>query len=304
VATAPALDESQTDALEHPGRAGREFIRATLAEREGRIGVALLGLMLLLIVIGPSVAPYSPYETAVGLPLQGPSSRHLLGTDDFGRDILSRVLCGGREIVIIPFLGTALAFIVGTVVGIVSAFRGGFVDTAVTRTVDVTLALPPLLIVLIVIAGAGGAASVQVAMIAIVFAPRIVRVTRGAAQAVVSNEYVEIARTRGESSLSIALREILPNITGTLTVEFAIRFTYAILFIATLNFLGVGAQPPSPNWGLMVADGREIMGIVPLAALAPAAAIALLSIALNLIADAGAHALAHEAGTGSELFQR
>lgn len=154
------------------------------------------------------------------------------------------------------------------------------------------------------IAGVGGSGAVQVISLAIVFTPRIVRVARGAAQAAAANEYVEIARTRGESALSIGLREILPNITGTLTVEFAVRFTYAILFIATLNFLGVGAQPPSPNWGLMVADGREVMGSVPLAAIAPAAGIALLSIALNLVADAGARALAHEAESGAELFHR
>lgn len=304
MATAPAIDAADLETLARPRRAGREFVAAVLAEPEGRIGVAMLVVLVGVIVAGPWIAPFGPLEIGVGRPLAGPSSAHLLGTDDYGRDILSRVLSGGRGVTVVPFVGTAIAFALGTLIGVVAAYTRGFFDAVVTRIVDVALALPPLLIVLIVIAGVGGSSGVQIVSLAIVFTPRIVRVARGAAQAVVANEYVEIARTRGERALSIGLREILPNITGTLTVEFAVRFTYAILFIATLNFLGVGAHPPSPNWGLMVADGREVMGIAPLAALAPAAGIALLSISLNLVADAGTRALARETESGAELFRR
>lgn len=300
VASEPVAPEQ----IDEPRRAGREFVREMLSHREGKLGLGLAALMALVIVVGPWVAPYSPLAIGVGPPLHGPTSQHLLGTDDFGRDILSRVLSGGRGIVGLALAATALAFVLGVVIGIVAAYRGRLFDGIVTRIIDVMLSLPPLLVVLIVVAGLGSSAIVQIATIAVVFAPRIARVTRGTAQTIATNEYVEIARLRGDRALSIALREILPNMTGMLGVEFAVRFTYAILFVATLNFLGVGAQPPSPNWGLMVADGRELLGVIPLDALAPAACIALVSIALNLIADAGAHALAHEVDVSGDLFKR
>ncbi len=304
MATVSSVPVVATEQAEEPRRAGREFIRALLGYREGKLGVGLMAFMALVIVAGPWVAPYSPLAIGVGPPLHGPTSHHLLGTDDFGRDILSRVLSGGRGVVGVALAATALAFVLGVVVGIVAAYRGRLLDGVTTRVIDVMLSLPPLLVVLIVIAGLGSSAFVQIATIAVVFAPRIARVTRGTAQTIATNEYVEIARLRGDRALSIALREILPNMTGMLGVEFAVRFTYAILFVATLNFLGVGAQPPSPNWGLMVSDGRELLGVIPLDALAPAAFIALVSIALNLIADAGAHALAHDVDVPGELFKR
>jgi peptide/nickel transport system permease protein len=300
----PGLDEGVAAVLDRPRRAGSEFVRALAREREGRIGLAMFVVLLVVIVVGPWIAPYGPLSIGVGAPLHGPSAQHLLGTDDFGRDILSRVLAGGRGVITVPFVATSIAFVVGATIGIVAAFRSGLFDTVVTRLLDMSLALPPLLVVLIIISGLGGSSFVQAISIAIVFIPRIARVTRGAAQSVASNEYVEIARARGEGALSISLREILPNITGMLTVEFAVRFTYAILFVATLNFLGVGAQPPSPNWGLMVSNGLEIMGIVPFAAIAPAAGIALLSISLNMIADAGARVLARDVDSSADVFKR
>jgi peptide/nickel transport system permease protein len=301
LASEPAVP---TDQLDEPRRAGRDFIRALLSQREGKLGLGLGTLMTLVIIVGPLMAPYSPVAIGVGPSLHGPNGQHLLGTDDFGRDIFSRVLSGGRGVVGVALAATALAFLLGVVVGIVAAYRGGLLDAFITRVIDVMLSLPPLLVVLIVVAGLGSSAIVQIVTIAAVFVPRIARVTRGTAQTIATNEYVEIARLRGDRALSIAGREILPNMTGMLGVEFAVRFTYAILFVATLNFLGVGAQPPSPNWGLMVSDGRELLGVIPLDALAPAACIALVSIALNLIADAGAHALAHEVDVPGELFRR
>ena len=214
MATAPVIDIEDADILERPRRAGREFVVAVLSEPEGRLGVALLVVLIGIIVAGPWIAPFDPQRIGVGTPLRGPSGSHWLGTDDFGRDILSRVLCGGRGVILVPFAGTAIAFALGAVIGIVAAYRRGALDAIVTRIVDVALSLPPLLIVLIVIAGVGGSGVVQVISLALVFTPRIVRVARGAAQAVVANEYIEIARTRGEGALAIGLREILPNITG------------------------------------------------------------------------------------------
>ncbi len=292
-----ALDGSR------PARTARvDFIRATMRPIEGRIALVLLGILTVAIVAGPWLAPYSPTETAVGLPLRGPSADHPFGTDGLGRDVLSRVLWGGRGVILLPFLGIVLAFASGGLLGAIAGYRGGWFDTLFARATDLTLAMPPILLVLLVVAGLGESSVVLVLGVGLVFAPRIARVVRGAAQVAAANDYVEIARTRGESAMSVALREVLPNISGTLSVEFALRLTHAIIFVATLNFLGVGAQPPSPNWGLMVSEGRSVLSQVPLVALAPAAMIALLAIALNMLADAGSRALARESGSAKGVF--
>jgi peptide/nickel transport system permease protein len=230
--------------------------------------------------------------------LSGVSGQHWFGTDALGRDVWSRVLSGGRQIVWLPFLGISLAFILGGGFGLLAGYRGGWFDSVFTRITDVLLALPPLLIVLVIIGGLGYTTPVIVISLGIVFAPRVARIVRGAAQAVSHSDYVDAARTRGESSFAITFRELLPNVTGPLSVEFAVRYTHAIIFVATLNFLGLGEQPPSPNWGLMVNDGRTVMSIQPMAALGPAFAIALLVIGVNLLADAGAHALARDVEDG------
>jgi peptide/nickel transport system permease protein len=279
------------------------FLRVTATSTEGRIAIVVLTFMAVIIVAGPWIAPYSPTKTGVGSPLSGPSSGHLLGTDQLGRDVFSRLLFGGRDVVWLPFLGIVLAFATGGLLGVIAGYRSGGVDVLFTRTTDLVLALPPILLVLLIIAGAGGSSLVLVLAVGIVFAPRIARVARGAAQVAASNEYVEIARTRGEGAASIALREVLPNISGTLSVEFALRLTHAIVFVATLNFLGVGAQPPSPNWGLMVSEGRSLLSQVPLVALAPAAAIALLAVGLNMLADAGSRALARDDRSAKGVFR-
>lgn len=284
-----------------PTRIG--FLRTAAASIEGRIAITVLSIMAAVIVAGPWIAPYSPTKTGVGPPLSGPSGGHLLGTDSLGRDVLSRLLFGGRDVVWLPFLGIVLAFAIGGVLGVMAGYRSGWFDVVFTRTTDLVLALPPILLVLLIIAGAGGSSLVLVLGVGIVFAPRIARVVRGAAQVAASNDFVEIARTRGESSASIALREVLPNISGALSVEFALRLTHAIVFVATLNFLGVGAQPPSPNWGLMVSEGRSLLSQVPVVALAPAAAIAVLAIGLNMLADAGSRALARDDASAKGVFR-
>ncbi len=279
-----------------------DFVRATLGSTEGRLAAALLVLMAALILFGPLVAPYAPDETGVGPPLQSPSVDHLLGTDGLGRDVASRVLSGGRDVVWLPFLGIVLAFSLGGVLAVIAGYRRGWPDMIFTRATDLGLALPPILLVLLIIAVAGGSPLVLVLGVGIVFAPRIARVVRGATQVAAGNEFVEIARTRGEGAASIALREIVPNISGALAVEFALRLTQAIVFVAALNFLGVGAQPPSPNWGLMVSEGRSVLSEVPLVALTPAAAIATLAIALNMLVDAASRALARDSDAAKGVF--
>lgn len=190
----------------------------------------------------------------------------------------------------LPLVSVLMASIVGVGFGLWSGYKGGLADQMVMRVVDVLMSAPPLLLIMVFVLSLGESIPVMVSVVAAFFSPRIARVTRGATHAVKTQDYVIAARARGESTASILWRELLPNMTGPLLAELAIRLNYAITFISTLNFLGLGVQPPSPDWGLMVSENRIILSQAPLAALAPAVAIASLAIGVNFIADQiGAH---------------
>jgi peptide/nickel transport system permease protein len=252
----------------------------------GRVGFAVGLVVLGVIVFGRFLTPYPPNAIGVGPPTSPPTAEHLLGTDQLGRDVLSRTLVGGNTIIVIPLVAVTLAFVIGALVGMLGAYRAGRLDMLMIRGIDVFLTVPPLLLVLVLIAGLGSSEIVLGFTLVLVYAPRVARIARGATQGVVTSEYVSAAQARGERTLWILWREILPNISSPLIADFALRVTYGVIFIATLNFLGLGVQPPDADWGVMVAEGRGFINIVPTATLAPAAAIALLSISLNLFADA------------------
>ena len=250
----------------------------------GRLGLALVVSVLVVAAVGPFVAPYR-HTALVGPILQAPSGKHLLGTDQLGRDVLSRVLYGGRSVLLLPFFAVAMAFLIGGGLGLLAGYRGGRFDIAVTRTADILMSVPPLLLVMVLIIALGKSDVVLIVTTGIWFAPRIVRIVRAATASVCAKDYVLAARVRGESTLSILGHEVTPNITGTLLVELALRLNYAIIFITTLNFLGLGVQPPSSDWGLMVSDGRAFLGHRPLIAIIPAAMIGALAIGVNLLSD-------------------
>lgn len=252
---------------------------------EGRAGFILLGLVAILVTLGPFLAPYDPGEVGVGLPQETPSPAHLLGTDQLGRDVLSRYLHGGASVVIVPLAANLLGFLVGGGLGLSAAYLGGRFDTFVTRLFDLLIVFPSLLLTLVLIAGLGSSWPTLVTVVAIVTAPRAGRVIRGAAQAVVANDYVTAARLRGERVWWVLTREILPNAAGPIVAIFSLYLTYAIVGVSTLGFLGLGAQPPSSDWGLMVADGRQILPVNPWATLVPAFSIGLLAVAFTLLAD-------------------
>jgi peptide/nickel transport system permease protein len=281
----PAVDLVATELVDEEGRAPSAW-RAVLASAEGRIGVGIGAIVLFVIIFGRFFTPYPPNEVGVGGATTNPSAEHLLGTDALGRDTLSRLLVGGTTIILIPLIAVALAWVIGGTLGMLGAYKGGRLDALITRAFDLVLSLPPLLIVLVAIAALGTSNVVLVITIMLVYLPRMGRLARGATQGVVTNEYVAAAQARGERTRAILFREVLPNILAPTTADFALRITYGVIFVATLNFLGLGVQPPKADWGVMVAEGRGFINIAPAATLAPAAAIALLSIALNLIADA------------------
>jgi peptide/nickel transport system permease protein len=250
----------------------------------GRVGLVLVTMTAAIVLCGPFVAPNSP-TALVGPILQGPSLRFPLGTDQLGRDVLSRVLCGGQSVLLLPLLAVGIAFATGGSLGLLVGYRGGLLDQVVTRLADLLMSVPPLLLVLVIIAALGTSDLVLIGVTGIWFAPRIVRVVRGVTASIVARDFVLAAQARGESEISILWHEVMPNITGTLLAEMALRLNYAIIFITTLNFLGLGVQPPSPDWGLMVSEGRAYLSLQPLVALVPAALIACLAIGVNLISD-------------------
>jgi peptide/nickel transport system permease protein len=258
--------------------------RALLAGAAGKIGIVFLLVGSAVAILGPLVAPYSP-TSLVGLPLDPPSNEHWLGTDQLGRDVLSRVLNGGRSVLVLAALAVVVTFAVGAPLGMLAGFRGGTLDAVLSRVADVMMSIPPLILVLIFVFVVGSSNISIVLLTGLVTAPRVYRIIRGATQTVAEQDFILAARARGEGTGAIVGRELLPNVSGPLLTEAAIRLNFSIMFIATLNFLGLGVQPPSSDWGLMVREGRVYLGQAPLIAVSPALAIAVLTIGINLVSD-------------------
>ena len=260
-----------------------------LADLLGRpasaVGTIIVLVFLLMALIGPAIAPYGLNEQIAAEARQAPSSDHWFGTDHLGRDVFSRVLYGARDILLLAGLGTLLAVLFGTAIGLLSGYRGGSFDEALMRIFDSLLAIPALLLALLLLGVVGPARNAVLLVIFFVYTPIVARVARSVVLSVKSKGFVQAARMRGESQSWILFREILPSAIPALTVEGALRFSYAIFLIAALGFLGIGVQPPNPNWGLMVAEAREHAFQTPWALWIPTLAISILVIGVNLMAD-------------------
>ena len=270
-----------------PG-SGRRFLSAFrhLYDRPiTAFGTSIFLLFLFLAVAGPWLAPYGANEQIYADARQPPSLEHWFGTDHLGRDVFSRVLYGSREVLLEAGLGTILAVLFGMTFGLISGYRRGWVDEVLMRFFDSLLALPALLLALLLLGTVGRSRHSVLIVIVIVYTPIVARVARSVVLSVREKAFVEAAQLQGESSKRIIFREILPSVLPALTVEGALRFSYAIFLVASLGFLGVGVQPPSPNWGLMVAEARPHVTQLPWSLFFPAAAIALLVIGVNLMAD-------------------
>ena len=249
------------------------------------IGTTIVLIFLLVALFGPLIAPYGENEQIAADARQPPSTAHWFGTDRLGRDVFSRVVLGARDIFALAGLGTLLAVISGTIFGLTSGYLGGMYDEGIMRFFDALLAIPALLLALLLLGTVGPSRNSVLIVIVIVYTPIVARVVRSVVLSVKNKGFVEAARTQGESLGHILFREILPSVTPALTVESALRFSYAIFLIASLGFLGVGVQPPSPDWGLMVNEARHNVSQTPWAMYFPAAAIALVVIGVNLMAD-------------------
>jgi peptide/nickel transport system permease protein len=256
------------------------------AWRQGRtkIGLALVLLLVGCALIGPFFAPYSPTEF-VGAPYEKPSADSPLGTDNLGRDVLSRFLWGGRSILALAVLSTALGVVLGVAVGLVAAYARSALDDVLMRAMDVILAFPQIVLALVAVATVGPKLWLLVLVVGITTAPRVARVVRGAALDVVERDFVRAAEGIGVPRTKILFGEVLPNVTSPLVVETSLRLTFSIALISALSFLGFGLQPPAADWGLMINENRLGLEIQPWGVVMPVIAIGLLTIGTSLVGD-------------------
>ncbi|WP_426374583.1 ABC transporter permease [Marinobacter sp. VGCF2001] len=263
----------------------RRFAGAVIqAPVSAQLALLVVAAYLFVIVFAPWLAPFG--EAAVVGDAYAPwGGEFWLGTDSLGRDILSRMIYAARNTVGITFIATVLAFFIGGALGMVAAVTGGWVDQTLSRLVDILMAIPLLIFALLLLMIFGGSVISLVLIIACLESTRVFRLTRAVAMDVAVMEYVEAARLRGESMLWVVRREILPNILAPLTAEFGLRFCFIFLLVSSLSFLGLGLQPPTASWGGMVRENVMLITFGSITPLLPAAAIAILTIAVNLIVD-------------------
>jgi peptide/nickel transport system permease protein len=272
------------------GRKSANALRLILRTTSGRIALPIVALHAVLVLVGPWLAPYSPTqfqyaETGELRQLLPPSPEFWMGTDQFGRDILSRVMSGATSLILVAGSGAVLGIALGAVVGMSTAYRGGRVDEIVMRVMDGLMAFPSLLMALLVLTTLGPSSVNIAAAVAVVNMPRVARVLRSVTLTLKELEFVQSARLRGERAPYIIFREILPNTLQVLGVELSVRLSYAILTVSSLGFLGLGVQPPSPDWGLMISQSRQFLASAPWVALAPVVAVATLVVGVNLLTD-------------------
>ncbi len=252
-------------------------------------GPAWFGLVVILMYVmvaatAPIIAPYG--ETAVvGEQYEAWSDQYLLGTDNLGRDMLTRLLYGARNTVAIAFVTTCLSFLIGGLSGLLAATRGGWTDQVLSRIVDVLMAIPTLIFALMIMTIVGTSIPSLIMVIAVLDSTRVFRLARAVAMNIVVMEYVEAARLRGEGIAWIIRSELLPNAMPPLVAEFGLRFCFVFLFISALSFLGLGVQPPTADWGSMVRDNATLITFGDFTPLLPAAAIALLTVSVNFVVD-------------------
>ena len=266
--------------------ARRERIRLILRSKTFVAGALIVAFWVFCAVFGEAIAPKDAYASDPIARLQAPSAEHWAGTDRLGRDVFSRVLAGARDILIVAPLATLLGTVLGTAIGLATGYFRGFVDDVLMRFVDAVLAVPLVIMGMLALTALGPSRVTVIATIGVVFAPLIARTVRAAVLSEAQLDYVQAAKLRNERAPYIMFAEILPNVLAPVLVEFTVRLGYAIFVIATLSFLGLGIQPPAPDWGLQIFEHYVFMsGGVWWPVLAPSLAIATLIVGVNLVAD-------------------
>jgi len=254
------------------------------APLSAKFGMLVVLIYSIVAIFAPFIAPYGEREI-LGRAFELWSDKYLLGTDNLGRDMLSRMIFGARNTIGLALSITILAFLLGSLTGMIAAALGGWVDQILSRIVDVLMSIPSLIFALLILSIFGTSVSYLIATITVIDATRVFRLARATAMNVVVMDYVEVARVRGEKLDWVIRKEILPNITAPLLAEFGLRFCFVFLFISALSFLGLGIQPPAADWGSMVRDNASLITFEDITPLLPAGAISLLTVAINFIVD-------------------
>lgn len=249
------------------------------------VGLGILIVYAIILLLGPWLAPYDPYEIDLANKLQSPSMDHLMGTDDKGRDILSRILSGAYLTMGVGIFAVVFGGSVGIILGLVAGYYGGIIDSIISRIIDVMLAFPGILLALAIVSALGTSLINVTLAVGFFSVPMFARLVRGSTMEVKKLEYIDAVRTLGANDLIIIVRHILPNILSPIIIQASMRLATAILSAAGLSFLGLGAQPPSPEWGAMLSTGRDFLFNAPHIALFPGLMISMLVLGLNLLGD-------------------
>jgi peptide/nickel transport system permease protein len=268
--------------LESP--AGRA-LQNLLARPSAVIGLAIIALFVLLAIFAPFVAPYDPVATSWSAVRKAPSSAHWFGTDELGRDIMSRIIFGTRASLLAGVISVSIAIAIGVPLGLLAGYRGGFVDALISRITDAMLACPALILAIALAAFLGPSLTNAMIAIGITATPIFIRLTRGQAINVKVENYIEAAEAIGNSSLRIALRHVLPNVVPALLVQITLSIAAAIIAEAALSFLGLGQQPPAPSWGSMLNSAQRFLVSAPWMAFWPGLSIFLIVMSFNLLGD-------------------
>ena len=264
----------------------RAFWRRLRRTRLALVGLFLVLLVVLCAVLAPVISPYDPTRQRLIEALQGPSVAHPFGTDENGRDVLSRVLYGARVSLLAGIFSVAIALVCGVVSGLVSGYFSGRVDNVIMRFMDALLAFPTLVLALAITATLGPGLRNAMIAIGVIYTPIFARLTRGQVLSVREREFIEAARTIGAGNSRIMLRHVLPNVTAPIIVQASLSVAFAILAEATLSFLGLGVQPPEPSWGSMVSRGKDYLDQAPWLSFGPGGAILLAVMGFNFVGDA------------------
>lgn len=254
----PAVGKSLS--LETPASIRGERLRLLARNASFLVGLSILSFWVVMAIVGPWIAPYGPDDTDLLNTLSSPSVGHWFGTDQYGRDVFSRVIVGVRDILIVAPLATLLGTVIGTVLGLVTGYWHGLVDDVISRIVDAFLALPILILAMLVVTALGTANTTVILVIGLSFSLKVGRTVRAAVLGERDLDYIAAAKLRGESPFYILFVETLPNVLAPILVETTVRLGYAIFTVASLSFLGLGIQPPSPDWGLSIADNYGLVG--------------------------------------------
>jgi peptide/nickel transport system permease protein len=279
-----AASEAAAPGLARSRRRSSAFLRSMQRNPLGIAGLVIIALVALVALLAPVLSPYGPTEQ-VARRLLEPSPEYILGTDEFGRDILSRVIYGSRISLYVGIVSVSLALLAGGTLGLVAGYAGGRTDTLLMRLVDILFAIPSLVLAIVIAGLLGPSLTNAMIAIGIVYAPIYARLVRGEVLSVRNHLYIEAARATGVGHFGLVARHILPNITAPLIIQTTLMLSTAILSEAALSFLGLGTQPPDPSWGTMLGSGRRYMELTPWVAIAPGIAIVITVLGFNLLGD-------------------